>query len=215
MIKAVIKMLFNRQRFKAFRRISLLAAFYNSTIGKGSRIFSFSKVSNATIGTYCYISYDCVLNNCSIGNYCSFARSVKIGLGIHPSNYISTSPVFYSKNNPLKVSLIKEQVFEEFKKTTIGNDVWIGVNAVILDGISIGDGAIIGANAVVTKDIPAYAIVGGVPAKIIKYRFNEDEIQELLKLQWWDKDVNELAKFSDIFQTRNVTALKELFKNNA
>jgi virginiamycin A acetyltransferase len=209
MIGKLISLLFNRERIKAFARISPLALFYHSTIGKGSRIYAFSKVSNTSVGKYCYVSYDCILNNCAIGNYCSFARRVKIGLGVHPSNYISTSPVFYSRNNPLKVALVKEQRFEEFKRTTIGNDVWIGVNAVILDGLTIGDGAIIGANAVVTKDVPPFAIVGGVPARIIKYRFEPEQVKELLDLRWWEKDAAQLAGCIEFFQGNNVKALKQ------
>ena len=72
--------------------------------------------------------------------------------------------------------------------THIGNDVWIGLNATILDGVTIGDGAIVAAGAVVTKDVPPYAVVGGVPAKIIKYRFTESQIDFLLKFRWWEKD---------------------------
>ena len=74
------------------------------------------------------------------------------------------------------------------KEVVIGNDVWIGGNVSILDGVVVGDGAIIAAGAVVTKDVPPYAVVGGVPAKVIKYRFNEQEIQALLHERWWDKD---------------------------
>ena len=97
----------------------------------------------------------------------------------------------------------KERRFEEFKaQIEIGNDVWIGDSAIIMDGVKIGDGSIIAAGAVVTKDVPPYAIVGGVPAKIIRYRFDEDDINFLLELSWWEKDkkwIKENAeKFSDI-----------------
>ena len=77
--------------------------------------------------------------------------------------------------------------------TTIGNDVWIGINAIIKAGITIGNGAVIGAGSVVTKNVPPYAIVAGNPAKIIRYRYNEEELKEIPE-QWWDKDINSIKK---------------------
>jgi acetyltransferase-like isoleucine patch superfamily enzyme len=160
-----------------------------------------AKVSNSQIGDFSYVSYGCIINNCQIGNYCSIARDVKVGLGKHPSNFLSTSPIFYSLKNPLKKIFAQSQIFTEFEKTIIGSDVWIGVNAVILDGLIIGDGAIIGANAVVTKNVPPFAIAVGCPAKIIKYRFSENNIQKLLSLKWWNKDISKLQEFIDLFQS--------------
>ena len=116
------------------------------------------------------------MQNTTIGNYCSIARNVSIGLGLHPLNLFSTSPIFYKRQNALLLDLIsKDNEFKEYQPITIGNDVWIGANAIIMDGITIGNGAVIAAGAVVTKNVPAYAIMGGVPAKLIKYRFAEGE----------------------------------------
>ncbi len=90
----------------------------------------------------------------------------------------------------------------------IGNDVWIGANVLILDGVTIGNGAIIAAGAVVTKDVPPYAVVGGVPAKIIKYRFNKEEIDFLEQLKWWEKDEKWLTEYGKYFN--NVELLKNI-----
>lgn len=92
------------------------------------------------------------------------------------------------------MSFADRNYFEEFEKIGIGNDVWIGANVIILDGIEIGDGAVVAAGSVITKSVPPYAIVGGVPAKIIRYRFEKDKIEKLLILKWWDMDLAYLRK---------------------
>jgi acetyltransferase-like isoleucine patch superfamily enzyme len=117
---------------------------------------------------------------------------------------ISTHPIFYSPSWHSSISFVEKQYYEEFVQTIIGSDVWIGANVTILDGIKIGCGAIVAAGAAVTKDIPDYAIVGGVPAKIIKYRFSKEEIELLLSLKWWDCSYEKLKKYSHIFRGANV-----------
>ncbi|MDE6871395.1 MAG: CatB-related O-acetyltransferase [Bacteroidales bacterium] len=126
--------------------------------------------------------------NAVIGKFCSIGPEVLIGgLPSHPLNLKSTFPGFYQKDSSFYgVEPEYEYNEPEFKQVTIGNDVWIGARAMILDGVCVGDGAVIGAGAVVTKDVPPYAIVGGVPAKIIKFRFAEPEILDMLKSQWWN-----------------------------
>ena len=118
-----------------------------------------------------------------------------IGLGKHPTrNFVSTHPAFFSSLGQSQVTFSTESVFEEFAKINIGNDVWIGARAIILDCVNIGDGAIIAACAVVTKDVPDYAVVGGVPAKILRYRFEPNEIKFLKEFTWWDKDISWLRE---------------------
>ncbi len=133
-----------------------------------------------------------------IGRYCSIAKDVQIGWHSHPFHYLSSSPVFYRDLSFIYNIPKKEEYFftpSDFKKNTppvtvqtteIGNDVYIGNGAFILPGVKIGDGAVIAARAVVTKDVPPYAVVAGVPADIKKYRFDLDIIEELLSLQWWE-----------------------------
>lgn len=116
-------------------------------------------------------------------------------MGIHPSNtFVSTHPVFFSNSKQIDLSFVNKNYFTEILPIEIGNDVWIGANVIILDGVKIGNGAILGAGSVVIRDVPDYAIVGGVPAKVIKYRFDKNQIKFLLQDKWWEKDIKYLCK---------------------
>lgn len=146
---------------------------------------------NSSLGEYSYIQSDSTFLNVHIGRYCSIAPNVTLGDLTHPTNWLSTNPFQYDKTSDL-VNFQSHDFDSESGSVVIGNDVWIGRYAIILNGVTVGDGAIIGAGAVVTKDVPPYAIVGGTPAKTIRYRFDEDTIRELLDLKWWDLAVEEL-----------------------
>jgi len=120
-----------------------------------------------------------------IGKYCSIGSGavfIMAGNQGHRSDWVSTFPFYYQAN----IFKSSKNPYEKAGDTCIGNDVWIGTEAMIMAGVTIGSGAIISARAVVTKNVPPYAIVGGNPAQIIKYRFSEGEIEKLLKLKWWD-----------------------------
>lgn len=181
-------------------RISPFCYIRNCEISNIVRIKRFCKLINVKVGEYSYIANNSHLINCSVGKFCSIGPFVKIGLGKHPVDRFSTSPIFYSTKNPLRINLVSQNTFKEFEEVSIGNDVWIGANAIIMDGVKIGDGAIVAAGAVVTKDVPDYAIVGGVPAKIIKYRFEESIIQKLKTVKWWEMDLNRLNNYEREFE---------------
>lgn len=121
----------------------------------------------------------------SIGAFCSFAVNITIAGGNHPLAYLSTHAFLYYKKFQFIDDNRDISQDANCKKINIGNDVWVGANVVILPGVTVGDGAVIAAGAVVNKDVPPFAIVGGVPAKVIKFRFTDQKIQELLSLKWW------------------------------
>ena len=133
-------------------------------------------------------------NDIFIGNYCSIAMGVKILDYNHRHTSLSTSRILKLIDNDLKSD------YKSKGPIVIGSDVWIGMDSHILSGVKIGDGAVISSNSTVTKDVPAYSIVGGSPAKIIKMRFDENIIIELNKSKWWEKDLDQLKKFKGLFK---------------
>lgn len=180
---------------KFFKKVLRGKSIRNSVIDKTAIISSGCSISNSRIGRYSYCGYDCEFINCLIGNFCSISDSVFIGGGEHPVHWVSTSPAFQSKNHgPHGLKHLSDYELPTHKLTTIGNDVWIGHGVSIKQGVTIGNGAVIGTGAVVTKDVPPYAIVGGIPAKVIKYRFDEETIVSLLHTEWWsfsDEDIKQ------------------------
>ena len=165
--------------------------------GKNVRIEPVALLSDVEIGDYSYLSSNSVVSNTSIGKFCSIGPNFFCGWGVHPTQGISTSPVFYSSK--AKFSFSKEDKIEEHPHITIGNDVFIGANVTVLEGVTIGDGAIIGAGAVVSKDIPPYAIAVGSPIQIKKYRFEENQMQALERIKWWDFDDEQLKEVEKRF----------------
>jgi len=165
---------------------------------------------------------------CRIGRYCSFGEQVQIGRRPYPMHYVSTSPFFYKDFKEVLDQALPDDIelnpIEDFhrdtppttaKVTEIGNDVWIGHGAFILPGVKIGDGAAVGAMSVVTKDVPPYAVVAGVPAGVVKYRFPEDQIRALLQSRWWEfapwslkgapvDDVNEFLGFIERLRAKGI-----------
>lgn len=180
---------------------------YAVSIGRGSVVdlgCSFSgnnivmndtEVSRSSFGKYTYIANNSIIRLCEVGAYCSIGDNVRTCLGLHPMYLFSTHPQTFSERPPSGNAWVTESGFAEHKYVDeaeryvvkIGNDVWVGNNVIIMDGVIIGDGVIIAAGAVVTKNLDAYGVYAGVPAKKIKSRFEQEKINYLLELQWWDK----------------------------
>ncbi len=167
--------------------------------GKFTKIQLPCHLRNVSLGDYSYISINSWVSETKIGKFCSIGPNFMCGWGIHPKGGLSTAPMFYSSNRQNGVSFSKIDKIEERKMISIGNDVFIGANVSVLDGFSIGDGAIIGTGAVVSKDIPPYAIAVGVPIKIIGYRFDEQQIEKLQKIQWWNFSEEKLQDVEELF----------------
>lgn len=181
-----------------------LAKADNCVFARENHIFPFAKLLNVEMGNFTYIGGNTSIKNTKIGHFTSIASDCRIGLGMHPTNLISTHPIFYSEKKEWSFHPEKKIEFEEYKEVYIGNDVWIGTNVIIVDGVKVGNGAVIAANAVVTKDVLPYEIVGGVPAKSIKFRFKSNEIEKLESIKWWNWDLDKIKKNKDKFNTVNV-----------
>lgn len=158
-----------------------------------------TNVKGTVIGFGTYIGADSILNQSSIGKFCSISKNVEIVLNNHPTNYISTHPAFHRSNNKLlkniSLDFCSVSLFDEFKfvdggnQIVIENDVWIGCNVILMPGIKIANGAIVAAGSVVTKSVEPYTIVGGVPAKVLKKRFHDEEVEYIMKSKWWNLDI--------------------------
>jgi len=152
-----------------------------------------------SIGDYTFINENTRLDPATgrIGKFCSISHDVKIGLGPHPLSFFTTSPAGYSPQR----GIVREWLYDEAaakKPVQIGNDVFIAANAIVLAGTTIGDGAVIAAGSVVTRDVPPYAVVAGIPAAIVRYRFDPVTIERLLRLKWWDMDERTIAKHASL-----------------
>lgn len=183
---------------KLFKKILRGKAIANSTIDKTTKVNSGCSIVCSHIGRYNNIGYDNEINNAVIGNFCSFSDHVFIGGDEHPLEWVSTSSVFESVKHSGPSKKFASFDVPSQKITTIGNDVWIAHNVCIKAGVKVGTGAAIGTGAVVTKDIPPYAIVAGVPAKVLKYRFDEDTIAKLEASEWWnlsDEQLESVAQY--------------------
>ena len=182
--------------------IGYMAQFSDCKFGNYNTLYKNAKLTNVALDDFSYVGRDCAFANTSIGKFVCIGPEVICGLGRHPSrDFVSIHPIFYSPLRQSQLTFASRSYFDEFDQVYIGNDVWIGVRAIILGGIKIGDGAIVGAGALVTADVPAYAIVGGVPAKVLRYRFEPAEIEFLMRFKWWERDVDWLRQHAASFHS--------------
>ncbi len=180
--------------------------FRRSTNGGYNLFAKGSSLINCDIGFGTYLGRRSSFSDSKIGKFCSISWDVVLVKGSHPTTFVSTHPFFYSRDcGGSKISFSSKNKYEEHKKTkdgfscVIGNDVWIGCHVLILEGHHIGDGAVVAAGSVVTKDIPPYEIWGGNPARFIKKRFDSTQVGKLEECKWWDWPVSKIKANSDHF----------------
>ncbi|OEF09492.1 CatB-related O-acetyltransferase [Aliivibrio logei] len=218
MIKFIKKKLKQCQLRKKNILVLMTTAVDKKTVFEGSNSVGHqSNIASSYVGFGSYVGDKCILKNTKIGRYCSIGNRVEVLLNNHPSHtFVSTHPAFHRathklvKNMGLSFSDVdlfhNEELLSTGKQVNIGSDVWLGSDVKILSGVSISDGAIIGAGSIVTKDIPPYCIAVGIPARVIKKRFTDADIDMLLELKWWDMPLSKLKqsynKFSNIDNLR-------------
>lgn len=176
-----------------------LRAINNCQIHKTSNVFAGSHLVNVKMGKHSDIGYDCQLVHATLGSFCSLGANIKIGGANHTIDWVSTSQVFNNQKDSFK-NKFSHHPLDPFKRTKIGNDVWIGDNVMIKSGVTVGDGVIIGMGSIVTKDIPSYEIWGGNPARLIRKRFDEYTIMRLSTIRWWEWEDNKIIQHAKYFK---------------
>lgn len=191
--------------------LTIGATIINSKIGYKAFVSKNAFISNSVIGDYTSVGRNTTIVHTQLGKYCSISWNVTIGATQHPLQRISSHAFPYIK----RFGFVETD--NRFtSKTSIGNDVWFGANSIVLPNISIGNGAVVGAGSVVTKDVPDFAIVAGIPAKIIKFRFGEEQVTALNAIQWWNLRPELIRENISLWQKdlddEGLSRLKELSK---
>lgn len=184
---------------KGLKRILNPPALRECHIHSTSRVCAKSELNRVEMEKYSYIGNDCFMVNVRIGSFCSIADRVCIGGASHPIERVSSSPVFHEGSNVMRKNF-QQFPYHHTPKTIIENDVWIGIGSIIKAGITIHNGAVVGAGSVVTHDVPAYEVWAGNPAKLIRKRFDQEIKCELESLAWWDWPEDQIIKYSEFFE---------------
>jgi acetyltransferase-like isoleucine patch superfamily enzyme len=196
--KIILRYIHSNNQVKDFNLLSMKAQINRSILDDEVRISEYAIISDSKIGYLSSVGKYTKIIHCEIGKFCSVSWDATINAVSHPVDHLTINAFPYV---PYVGNFVKDRS-QSYKKVVIRNDVWIGANSVIMPGITIGNGAIIGAGAVVTKDVPDYAIVAGVPAKIIKYRFDQETINKLLELKWWNLKPEVIKKNIHLWQNK-------------
>ncbi len=165
---------------------------YGSELEGDSRVQTRCYLNRVNLGRYSYIARESHLDDVRLGAFTSVGPRCLLGLGEHPADRGSTAPVFYSTLAQCGAAFAPVSTFAERRPIVVGHDVWLGAGVFVRDSVTIGDGAIVAAGAVVVRDVPPYAVVAGVPARILRHRFTPDVVARLLALQWWRWDESRL-----------------------
>lgn len=192
----------NRLRFviNKLQKKMRLSAVKDSVVDPTAKIESGSSFCSSKMGRHSFCGYDCEVYLADIGSFTSIANGVVIGGARHPMEWVSMSPVFYAGRDSVKAKFATHEL-ELPGRVLIGNDVWIGRGAIVLSGVTVGHGAVIGAGSVVTKEVPPYAIVAGNPARLIRYRFDQDTVARLMRIKWWDWPDSRLNDSGAVFNS--------------
>ena len=218
-VKRFIKYILCKHKYHSLCKFdSTVNLSFSSTFEGLAQIYSYSHFQGH-VGLGSYISSYCDIF-ASIGRFSSIAPFCRTIIGTHPYSYpfATTSPMFFSLGKQTGNTFARKQMISEFRfaknniPVIIGNDCWIGYGVLIVSGVTINDGAMVLAGAVVTKDVPPYAIVGGIPARIIKYRYDEDTINFLLRIKWWNNTLEWFEKNSEMLC--DMEKLKEYYRHN-
>lgn len=187
----------------------------STRLGRFNVLFERVSLLDSTVGDHTYFQKYSMAMSCDIGKYCSIAMHAFIGLPQHEIDMVSSHPVFYLRDTPLVRKYCKSNRTTPGRRTAVGHDVWIGHGALVMAGVKVGTGVIVGAGSVVTRDVPDYAIVGGVPARVIRYRFEESLRGRLLESRWWEMSDEWLEAHVDLFSrpTELLAALERVAQN--
>ena len=178
------------------------------TVGRCCEVLGDTAIEYTALGDYSYLGSGCMVADAQIGKFCAIAAQVRIGAPNHPldrpsQHRFTYCPEYYSADAARDQAFFRERRAD---RVVIGNDVWIGHAVIVMPGVTVGDGAVLAAGAVVTRDVAPYTIVGGVPAKQIRERFNREIAAQLSRIAWWNWPADTIFQRLPEFQSGDVEA---------